>query len=93
MQCYVKLQRVPEKNNPLVHSSTFQWTKMLFGLSTGSMTMNQYVRKIELGTNLPIKEHTASMKDWIKMLKHNYEVFDATAKAVEVKILNMLRYH
>ena len=65
---------------------------MIFGLSTGSMTMNQYVKKIELGTNLPIKEHTASMKDWIKMLKHNYEVFDSTAKAVEVKILNMLRY-
>ena len=47
--------------------------------------MNQYVRKIELGTNLPIKQHTASMKDWIKMLQHNYEVFDATAKAVEVR--------
>ena len=48
--------------------------------------MNQYVRKIELGTNLPIKHHTASMKDWIKMLQHNYQVFNTTAEAIDVSI-------
>ena len=47
--------------------------------------MNQYVRKVELGTNLPIKQHTSSMKDWLKMLQHNYPVFEYAARAVEVR--------
>ena len=48
--------------------------------------MNQYVRKIEIGTNLPLKLHTASMKDWIKMLQHNYQVFETAGKAIDVSI-------
>ena len=47
--------------------------------------MNQYVRKIELGANVDIKYHTAYMKDWIKMLHSNYDVFESSALAVEVR--------
>ncbi len=49
--------------------------------------MNQYLKKLEAGTKLPLRDHTVDMKEWLRMLHHHYHVWEKVAEAVKVLVL------